>query len=201
MTDTPTRPQSHTKAIVLVVVGALLVLGGPVLGSLIGSFALIPGAFNTIEQVALVQPAATIRLEADERIFLLAPVTRLDEIAHTDCTVESAPQPTEVAFTPASALNTLAYGDRYESFGVITAGQPGDYTINCAATEVPVVTAPPFELRTFFGPLLWSTVGGLVLAAGGVVMVIVGIVKLSRPAYRPVSSHPQETSPSNPDDR
>ncbi|MFD0560524.1 hypothetical protein FB566_3821 [Stackebrandtia endophytica] len=194
MTDTSTRPHSHTRAIILTVVGGLLVLGGPMLGGLLGSFALIPGAFNSVQQVARVDPTATITLEAGERVYLLAPATRLGEIDHSDCVIESAPQSTEVEFAAASRLNTRADGLHYESFGIVTARQAGAYTINCAATEVPVVTAPPFELATFFGPLLWTTVGGLVLAAGGVVMVIIGIVRFSRTPQRAPSPRPQESS-------
>lgn len=42
--------------------------------------------------------------------------------------------------------------------------------------------------------LLWTTVGGLGFAADGVVMVIIGIVTVSRPPQRAESPRPQEPS-------
>ncbi|MFC0673787.1 hypothetical protein [Brachybacterium hainanense] len=79
---------------------------------------------------------------------------------------------------PASTLNTHARGTRYESFGRVTAPETGTYTLSCD-TGTDVIAAPPFEVGSFLGPLWWWTAGGLVVSLGGIVLAIIGIVRLA----------------------
>lgn len=173
------RP-SRAGAIVTLVIGAVLTISGPILGILIGSFALVPQALGLAENTAHVAPTATIDLDAGESVFLLTKVADRKAIAHSDCAAEAGDgTAATVSYEPASALNTLAHGTRYESFARVTADEPGTYTVSCD-TSVDVITAPPFEFGSFLGPLGWWSAGGLLVSLVGIVLVIIGIVRLTR---------------------
>lgn len=184
------EPRSRTGAIVALVIGAVLTVCGPVLGILIGSFALVPHALGYADNTAHLAPTATVQLDASESVFLLTKVADLEAIDHSDCTAEAGDGTTAtVSYEPASALNTLANGTRYESFARATVDEQGTYTLSCD-TSVDVITAPPFELGSFFepgsflGPLGWWSAGGLLVSLAGIVLVIIGIVRVTRtPKY------------------
>jgi hypothetical protein len=175
MTAIAPARRPRTGSIVLLVIGAVLVLAGPIIGIIAGSLAMIPTSLNISTSAADVRAEATIPLDAGKTIYLLAPVPQLGQIAHEDCTATAPDAEATVAFEPASALNTLVDGTTYESFASITPAGSGDYTVACDTT-VPVVTAPPFDLAGIFGPFPWLTLVGV----AGLVMVIVGIVRITR---------------------
>lgn len=83
--QTAQRP-SPAGAIVTLVIGAVLTVFGPILGILIGSFALVPQALGLADNTAHVAPTATVELDAGESVFLLAPVADLEAIDHSACT-------------------------------------------------------------------------------------------------------------------
>lgn len=178
--DSQPRARSRAGAIVALVIGAVLTISGPVLGILIGSFALVPQALGYGENTAHLDPTATIELDADESILLLAPVADLEQADHGACIAEASESTAaNISYEPASTLNTLVNGTRYESFGRVTADEPATYTLTCDTT-VDVIAAPPFELGSFFGPLGWWTAGGLLVSLAGIVLAIIGIVRLAR---------------------
>ncbi len=174
-----TQPPSRAGAIVTLVIGAVLTIFGPILGILIGSFALVPQALGLADNTAHVAPTATVELDTGESVFLLAPVADLSAVDHSDCTAETRDSTTAaISYEPASALNTLVNGTRYESFARVTAEEAGTYTLSCD-TNVDVISAPPFEFGSFLGPFGWWTAGGLLVSVVGIVLVIVGIVRLA----------------------
>lgn len=177
---TPTR-SPRTGAIIVLVIGAILTITGPVFGILAGSFAMIPGALDIADSTTEISPAGTVALEAGESVYLLGPVANLDQLDHESCTVVGPDdEPATVAFAPASALNTLVDGTRYEAFAQLTASTAGAYDITCQTSSIPVVTAPPFTLGGLLGPLAWWSIAGIALSLIGIVMVIIGIVRLAR---------------------
>lgn len=183
MSTAPAAPDRRTPvgAIVILVIGAILTIAGPVLGVLAGSLAVIPGALETAARTVEVSPSGEVSLAAGESLYLLAPVADLERVTHDDCSASDPRGVTvPIAFAPASALNTLVDGERYESFAQLTAESSGPHVITCHAGGVPVVGAPPFPATTFFGPLLGWSVGGIAVAVVGVALVIVGIVRLVR---------------------
>lgn len=179
MTTTAPVRRSRTGSIVLLVLGAVLVLAGPVLGVIAGTLSMIPTSLSVAGSAADVRPEATIPLDAGKKIYLLAPVPQLGQISHEDCTATAPDAEAAVVFEPASALNTLVDGTTYESFASITPTVAGDYTIACDTT-VPVVTAPAFDLAGLFGPFLWLTLTGILVGIAGLIMVIVGIARVAR---------------------
>lgn len=177
--------RSRAGAIVALVIGAVLTVSGPVLGILIGSLTLVPQALGYAENTAHLSPTATVELDVGDSIFLLAPVADLELADHNACTAEASDDTTAtISYEPASALNTHANGTRYESFARATADEPGTYTLSCDV-ETDVIAAPPFELGSFFGPLGWWTAGGLLVSLAGIVLAIVGIVRLVTRASKP----------------
>lgn len=176
----PPATRSRAGAIVALVIGALLTVAGPVLGILIGSFWMVPVAIGYGESTVVVTPSATVDLDAGASVLLLAPVAELEGLDAPTCTARAAGGPAaDVSFEPATALNTMAGGVRYESFARVTAVTSDAYTIACD-TSVKVIAAPPFALGDFFGPLVWWTIGGLGASVVGIALVIVGIVGVTR---------------------
>ncbi len=157
----------------------MLLIAGPILGIVAGSLSIIPARLSIDASATDVGPSATIPLEAGKRIYLLAPVPELEQISHEDCTATFSGGDATVAFEPASALNTLVNATTYESFASITAATGGDYTLTCDTTA-PVVTAPPFDLAGIFGPFLWLTLAGILVGVAGLVLLVIGIVRVAR---------------------
>lgn len=179
----PSAPprKRRTGAIITLIIGATLAIAGPIFGVLAGSFATIPSALETADHMAEVSPTGAITLNAGESVYLLAPVTELEHVDHEVCTASGPDGEAEtVAFAPASALNTLVNGTRYESFAQITATSAGSLSITCQTDDFPVITAPPFTLEGLFGPLAWGSIGGVAVSLIGVALVIIGIVRLAR---------------------
>ena len=153
---------------------------GPVAGILIGSFSRVPAAVGYADDTAELAPTATITLDADETRYLLAPVADREQADHADCRAETADgNSATIEYAPASELNTRAHGQQYESFARITAHENADYTIECD-NDISVITAPPFQLASFFGPFTWWTGGGVAVSLVGIVLTIIGIVRLAR---------------------
>lgn len=172
------RPR--TRAIVALVIGAILTVAGPMLGVLAGGVALIPIALNAAGDTTRVTPSGSVDLDEGEHVLLLAPVADLE---HADAALCTAQGPSageaRVTFEPATALNTRVDGTRYESFARVTAAESGPQAISCD-TGIDVVAAPPFELSQAMTPLAWGAVGGIVFSLVGIALVIIGIVRLNR---------------------
>lgn len=181
MTSTPqtqSRP-SRTGAIITLVIGAILTITGPIFGVLAGAFSMVPAAIEVGDNTAEISPSGIVALDAEASVFLLAPVAELEHLNHDICSVtgpngEAAP----VSFAPASALNTLVNGQRYESFAQVTAATTGPHDITCDTDSIPVVAVPPFT--GLFGTFAWWPIGGLAVSLIGVVLVIIGIVRVAR---------------------
>lgn len=180
--------RSRTTAILALVIGGVLTVFGPIIGILIGSFALITPALGLADTTTRLTPTASIELDAGQSVFLLVPVADLEHAGYQSCTASTDGDVTAtVGYEPASALNTLANGTRYESFARVTADTHGIYTLSCDTT-VDVITAPPFEIGTFFGPLGSWTAAGLVVSLVGIVLAIIGIVRLVSRAPQPAEA-------------
>ncbi|TXK34873.1 hypothetical protein [Nonomuraea sp. C10] len=195
----PPPPAQHgTRAIIALVLGAILTISGPVLGVLAGSLATVPQAIDYVDNTIRIGPAGTVELDAGESVFLLAPVGDLEHADYRTCRAHTGEDEAAVSYEPASALNTLVNGARYESFARVTATIGGEYTITCDA-GVDVVAAPPFHGAEVFEPFAWWTAGGIVLSLLGVVGVILGIVGLTR--TRQANGHGSAGPPATPSTR
>jgi hypothetical protein len=184
----PAPVKSHTKtgAIVTLVVGAILMIGGPILGGLAGGGVIMLGFYNSTVPLS---PIATVEIAADDSLILMAPVPDLDHVGYRSCqattdtgvpaTVTYEPAGTlNMTYDPTSVLNTLV-GKRYESFGRITATTAGTYTVSCE-TDVAVALAPPITASQIVKlTLLWMG-AGFVLSLIGMVLTIIGIVRVTR---------------------
>lgn len=173
-------PTVRTGAIITLVIGAILMISGPILGVLAGAFSMIPTAIEVGDNIAEISPTATVTLETQESVYLLAPVAELEHLDHGACAAHGPDgDAAGVTFAPASALNILVKGQRYESFAQVTATTTGHHTITCETDDIPVVAAPPFTVG-IFGTFAWWTIGGIIISVIGVALVIIGIVRLAR---------------------
>lgn len=151
--------------IVLLVVSVVVFIGGIVwsMSSLVG---------DTMEgPIAMEGGTAEIQLEANEMVIVYVP----SEDTSATCTAEGD----GVSTVPTSGSVQFPDGTTYEqSLGVVsTTG--GTITISCTDTEAPGYLGP-YSLFGIAAPLIIGPVIGIVLGLIGLILVIVGIVKLVR---------------------
>ncbi|WP_156890428.1 hypothetical protein [Gordonia shandongensis] len=176
-------PRSKTGPIVMIVLGVLLLLGGP-LGGLIG------GAVHTASQAVRysddITPIETadLRLDDGDTAILFAEADQISkvgiEFCHARTLTGDAAQITPVAD---SFMSISAHGHDYRSFARITATGDGVQHIECA-TDANVYVAPPAPFEGFLRAFGWWIAGGLVVALVGLGLLITGIVGLSRRSRR-----------------
>lgn len=168
---------SRTGAITALVIGAVLLVVGPVLGVLIGSFAMIPPALDTATQVVSVSPSGTVDLRRGASVYLMAPEAATPGIGADACVASTeAGTSLPVAAAPSRAWTTSFSGERYRSFATVTAAEAGMVTITCADARVPVMTMPAFNPGALLRPLAWWALGGTITGVVGLVLLILGIV-------------------------
>ncbi|MBK0421829.1 hypothetical protein JD292_07055 [Leucobacter sp. CSA2] len=172
-------PRNRVGAIITLIVGSILVVFGPALGLTIGGLSLIPTALDFAGQVERVHPSTPIEIPAGGEILLLAPEKAVASIDPSACAVTGDAATAAVAEAPRTSLNTLVNGTNYVSFAQVSSEQGGSVRIDCATTA-DVLTAPPFPVGSVLGPLGWWTLAGVGLSVVGIVLVIVGIVRLVR---------------------
>lgn len=172
---------SKAVPITAVVIGAVLLVIAPVLGLLIGSFAMIPPALDTAAQVVSASPSGTVELRRGASVYLMAPESATPAIEPAEC-VATAEDGTRlpVDAAPAGAWGTRFGDDYFRSFAKVTAAEAGIVTITCADARSPVMTAPAFSPEVLLRPFAWWAIGGLVAGVIGLVLTIVGIVGLVR---------------------
>jgi hypothetical protein len=171
--------RSRAGGVVLIVIGTVLLIGGPILGVVTGGLAMIPAGLDLAENTRSVQPETSIALENGKQLYLLAPAAQLSQVSDQDCAADVSGIQVEIRSEPAGTLRTFVHDTAYKSFASFIAPRAGDYTISCDTT-VPLVTAPPFSLLGLFGPFLWLTLTGIGLGIGGLATIIIGIVRVIR---------------------
>ncbi|MFF8819181.1 hypothetical protein ACF07D_14420 [Leucobacter sp. NPDC015123] len=176
------RPRSSVAAVVAVVLGAILTLGGLPFGLAVGALATVPKVFEMIEEVTEMTPSGTVTASrADDAFYLLAPEDAPNASLPIECTAttESGRSLPVQAVRPYSFSSEYRGGD-FNSFAIVRAESPGEILIECPSDVVGVVAAPAFNAASFFAPLFWWSIGGVVATVMGVALVVVGIVLLVR---------------------
>ncbi|KIP53564.1 hypothetical protein SD72_02555 [Leucobacter komagatae] len=159
----------------------MLAVCGPVLGVLTGALVTVPVAVAGIQNTLPLSPSAVVSLDAGGQVYLLAPAREAARLDHSVCRASATNgTPVRLESISVAGLNTHFAGSRYHSFARVTAEGASVVTITCETQGVQVITAPPFDLRGFFGPFVRWTVGGLMAGAIGLVGVVTGLVLLSR---------------------
>ncbi|GAA2829888.1 hypothetical protein FB468_0332 [Leucobacter komagatae] len=178
----PAPRQSKVGAIIAVVLGAILLLGGLPFGVAIGGIATVPQALGMIEGITEVAPSGAVTAKAaGDKFYLLGPSHAAGAVAPEFCTATGASgESIRIDPVSASAYSSDFGGRDFSAFAVLRAPSTGDIVIQCETEDGAVLAAPAFNLTSFFSPLFWWSVGGAVATLVGLVLLIVGIVLLAR---------------------
>lgn len=157
-------------AVLLLIIGPVAAIGGIAwsMSSLIGDTAQGP--------VVIEGGTGDIDLAANEMVILYVPSA--DAAAGATCEA-TATDPGQITSVPTSGTTTFPSGETYEqSLGVVATADT-TVTINCDATDTPGYLGP-YGIWAMAAPLLLGPLIGIGAGLLGLVLIIVGIVKLVR---------------------
>lgn len=160
----------------LIVGLVLLVVVAPVvtIGGIIWSISSLAVDAST-GPVAMEGATAQVEVPANEMLIVYVP--KADE-ATAECTAEGA-DPGAVTTVPSSTDTTFGDGSEYVQVLGVAAVQDTTVTVTCTGTDAPAHLGP-YSVFSMAGPLLIGLVIGVLAGLIGLVLTIVGIVKLVR---------------------
>lgn len=153
--------------VLLIVIAPVVAIGGVVwsLGSLVSDQASGPEVLSSgSEQVSI---------SANEMIIVYVPS---EDASQTTCTATATDQGA-ITVVPTSGSVTFGDGSTYEQTIGVAAGSDATVTVDCEGTDAPAYLGP-YSLFSVAGPLLIGPVIGVLAGLAGLVLVVVGIVKL-----------------------
>lgn len=175
-------PPSRTGPIVALIIGLLMMFGGPIIGLVVGAAQGLSGIADSAVDFQSTSNPGSVELPANvERVILDTTVTdtsgTTDEIAVADmtCTV-TGPTGSPVTVTP---MATDLGGDASILGPTFTTGEAGSYTVECSTPSTELAVTPPFEIGDVAQAgtaILIGFLAGFV----GLVVTIVAIVMLVR---------------------
>lgn len=178
------RPQSrsHVGAIIAVVLGAILLLGGLPFGLAIGGIASVPQAFRMLDSITEVTPSGTVTAaRSGDAFYLLAQDDASDDAFPAECSATGpSGERLHIQGVNTGAFSSEYRGNDYVSIAIVRAEGPGEIQIQCVNEGGSIVAAPAFNFVSFFTPFFWWTIGGVVATVAGIVLVVIGIVLLVR---------------------
>ena len=178
MTTPPPR-KPRTGAVVTIVIGIVLLIGGPITGVIGGAVSVVPQGIHYAESVSPVNPTATVDLDSGGTAVLLSPTNVVATVTPAMCTARSANGSLATVSADWSSYTITTNGAEYKSFARVTALASGETTITCD-TSAPVVVAPALKFRELLGSFAWWLLGGAAVAVVGLAVLIVGILRLRR---------------------
>lgn len=173
------RPPRRAGAIISIVVGALLMIGAPIAGLIIGALMALGGfsGLSDMAEIDTVRDGSTVRLEANRERAVFVEASSGDRM---HCAVtDPAGQPVNVTTYHLGAPDGSGTALTGVTFRTTTAG---DYTIDCdlpASANGPIMVSDPLNLDDFAGAGVVIIIGFLIGLAG-LVLLIIGIVWLVR---------------------
>ncbi|HJG90175.1 MAG TPA: hypothetical protein K8V81_00480 [Brachybacterium massiliense] len=159
------------------IIGLVLLVGvAPVvtIGGFIWSISSLAGDATT-GPVPMEGATAQIEVPANEMLIVYVP--KADE-ATAECTAEGA-DPGAVTTVPSSSDTTFGNGEEYVQVLGIAAVQDTTVTVTCTGTDAPAHLGP-YSMVSMAGPLLIGLVVGVLAGLIGLVLTVIGIVKLVR---------------------
>ncbi|MBM7499549.1 putative membrane protein [Brachybacterium muris] len=171
-------PKKRRRGIIPLVIGlVLLVVVAPLvtIGGLVWAFGSLASDTMTGPEV-LNGGSGEVSIAANEMIIVYVPS---EDAAGTTCTAESTGQSNDVVVTPTSGTVTLGDGQSYEQTIGVAALADSTVTVSCEGTDAPAYLGP-YSLFGIAGPMLIGPAIGVLAGLVGLVLVIVGIVKLVR---------------------
>ncbi len=118
---------------------------------------------------------ATIEVAANEMLIVYVPAADADA---AQCTAEGS-APGAVSTVPSSGSVTFADGQEYVQVLGVASLDDTTVTLTCTETEAPGYLGP-YSLLGVAAPLLIGPIIGVVAGLIGLVLTIVGIVRLAR---------------------
>src|SRR5690625_5448292 len=173
------KPPRRGGAATSIVVGALLMIGAPIAGLIIGALMALGGfsGLSDMAEIDTVRDGSTVRLEANRERAVFVEASSGDRM-HCDVT-DPAGQPVNVTTYHLGAPDGSGTALTGVTFRTTTAG---DYTIDCdlpASANGPIMVSDPLNLDDFAGAGVVIIIGFLIGLAG-LVLLIIGIVWLVR---------------------
>lgn len=174
----PVKRPTPVGAIVMIILGGLLMVGGLPVGALTGTALMIPAAIGLADDFVAVSPAGTIEAEAGDTVSLYLAG---GDPTGADCRA-TGPDGADAAIAPATISSTVeSDGLSYELIGTVEAASAGTYTIECdtstTSTAFATIGSPGMTLAA---PVIWGAVIGGIVSLVGIVLLVIGIVKLVR---------------------
>ena len=172
------QPKKRRRGIIPLVIGlVLLVVVAPLvtIGGLVWGMRSLAGDTMTGPTV-LTGGTGEVEVSANEMLLLYVPTA---DAENATCTAESADQNNSVVVTPSSGSITFADGSSYEQKMGIASVSDTTVVITCEGTDSPAYLGP-YSVFGIGGPLLIGLAVGVLAGLVGLVLVIVGIVKLVR---------------------
>ncbi|MBE9404824.1 hypothetical protein IOE58_11750 [Brachybacterium sp. Marseille-Q2903] len=172
----PTQPRKRRRIIPLVVGLVLLLVIAPAvtIGGLVWSFGSIVS--DQVSGPAVLQGSSgEVPMAANEMIIVYIPS---EDAAGSSCTAET-PDQGSITIVPTSGTVTFGDGSTYEQTIGVAAVADTTVTVSCEGTDAPAYLGP-YSVFGIAGPLLIGPAIGILTGLVGLVLVIVGIVKLVR---------------------
>lgn len=156
--------------VLLLVVGPLMTIGGIVwgVGSLVSDTAAGPTAMEGGE--------LTMELPASDMLLIYVPSADADA---AQCTLAEGDAQT----VPSSSTVTFPDGTEYEQIMGVAAVSDTTVTISCTGTDGAAYMGP-YGMLDMMGPLLIGVIVGVLAGLVGLVLTIIGIVRLVRSGRR-----------------
>lgn len=172
----PTQPRKRRGIIPLVVGLVLLLVIAPAvtIGGLVWSFGSIVS--DQVSGPTVLQGSSgEVPMAANEMIIVYIPS---EDAAGSSCTAET-PDQGSITIVPTSGTVTFGDGSTYEQAIGVAAVADTTVTVSCEGTDAPAYLGP-YSVFGIAGPLLIGPAIGIFTGLAGLVLVIVGIVKLVR---------------------
>lgn len=170
-------PKHRRRGVIPLVVGlVLLVVVGPVafIGGLVWSLGALAGDTMNGPEV-LAGGSGQVEIGTNEMVIVYVPAA---DAAGATCTAEGA-DGADVSTVPSSGTVEFPDGTTYEQTIGVLAHEDSSVTITCTGTDAPAYLGP-YSLFGIAGPLLIGPIIGVLAGLVGLVLIIIGAVKLAR---------------------
>lgn len=171
-----TAPQKRRGLVMLVVGLVLLLLVGPA-ATVIGLVTSLGSLAGDASQGPTVMTGSSVELElpAREMVILYVPA---EDAGTAQCTAESS-VPGALTTVPSSTPTTFGDGSEYVQVLGVASLEDATVTLSCTGTDAPAHLGP-YSMLGMMGPLVIGPLVGLVAGLTGLVLTIIGIVRLTR---------------------
>lgn len=177
------KPPSRTGPVVALIIGLLMMFGGPIIGFVVGATQSLSGIVDTASDAQMVPNGGAVELPADVTRVVMSESTQSIEnetqLTEMTCTV-TGPTGSPVNVTPM----TGEISDGVVAFGpTFSTTESGPHTVDCSPVSGDLLVSAPFEVGDLTQAAT-SVLIGLLAGFVGLIVTIVAIVMLVRASRR-----------------